>query len=214
MTNNEHSRSGPGATAGAWGGASGLRPDASPAAPAGDPVAGTAAPGDTPLPMEPGQEYVAKADHDTVVEQLTAERESMKGDLQRVAADFENYKRRALREREQASAAAETKLLGELLTVIDEMERATAHAEEAASSHPKVAEGIKSVHARLEAIVRAHGLERVDTSGAFDANLHDAMMVQPDPTAEEGAILQVLESGWMLGERVLRHARVIVAGGG
>lgn len=166
-----------------------------------------------PLPMEPGQEYVAKTDHDAVVEQLTSEREAMKGDLQRIAADFENYKRRAQRERDQASAAAESKLLGELLTVIDEMERAVAHAEEAAAAHPKVAEGIKTVHARLEGVVRAHGLERVDTSGAFDPNLHDAMMVQPAPDAAEGSILQVLESGWTLGDRVLRHARVIVAGG-
>lgn len=206
-----YSRSGPGGTTGAWAGAGGLRPDA-PAPGADAPPATPGAEG-TPLPMEPGQEYVAKADHDAVVEQVVAERDSMKGDLQRIAADFENYKRRAQREREQASAAAETKLLGELLTVIDEMERALAHAEQAADTHPKVAEGVRSVHGRLEGVVRAHGLERVDTSCPFDPNLHDAMMVQPTPGAEEGAIVQVLESGWKLGDRVLRHARVIVAGG-
>lgn len=207
-TDEQQSRSGPGATAGAWAGAGGINPEA----PAGaeQPVVPTTA--DTPLPMEPGQEYVAKADHEAVTEQLTLERDSMKGDLQRIAADFENYKRRAQREREQASAAAETKLLGELLTVIDEMERAVKHAEEAAETHPQVAEGIKLVHMRLEGVVRSHGLERVDTSGPFDANLHDAMMVQPTPGAAEGSIVQVLESGWKLGDRVLRHARVIVAG--
>lgn len=166
-----------------------------------------------PRPMEPGQEYVDKRDHDAVVEKLTSERDTMRDDLQRIAADFENYKRRAQREREQASSAAESKLLGELLTVIDEMERAVVHAEEAEESHPQIVEGIRTVRSRLEGVVHTHGLERIDTSCLFDPNLHDAMMVQQDPTAEEGAILQVLESGWKLGDRVLRHARVIVAGG-
>lgn len=210
-----HSRSGPGGTTGARAGVGGLRPDfpAHPA-PAGPPETPAAAPlTGEPLPMEPGQEYVAKADHDAVIEQLVGERDAMKGDLQRIAADFENFKRRAKREREQASAAAETKLLGELLTVIDEMERALAHAEQAAETHPKITEGVRSVHGRLEAVVTAHGLERVDTSCPFDPNLHDAMMVQPTPGAAEGTIVQVLESGWKLGDRVLRHARVIVAGG-
>src|SRR4051812_5582865 len=89
-----HDRSGPVAAAGARDGAGG---------PA-DAAAQRAAAGGEPLPLDPNLEYVAKADHEKVVEQLTGERDSMKGDLQRIAADFENYKRRAAREREQASA--------------------------------------------------------------------------------------------------------------
>lgn len=197
-----HSRSGPGATTGARDGAGGIAPDAP-------------TPGDEPLPMEPGQEYVAKADHDSVVEQLTAERDEMRGDLQRVAADFENFKRRAALQREQASAAAETRLLGELLTVIDDTERAIEHAGKDATDKGAVAEGLQTVHARLDGVVRSHGLERIETTGTFDPNLHEAMMVQPAPAGEpDDSILQVLQSGWKHGDRVLRHARVIVAGGG
>lgn len=179
---------------------------------ASSPQAG-AAPADAARPVEAGAEYVAKSDHDALVAQLVGERDAMRNDLQRIAADFENYKRRAQREREQVTAAAETKLLGELLTVIDEMERAVAHAENAAESHPQVAEGIRTVHARLEGVATSHGLSRIATDIPFDPNLHDAMMVQQSPDAADDSILQVLESGWMLGDRVLRHARVIVAGG-
>jgi molecular chaperone GrpE len=73
------------------------------------------------------------------------------------------------------------------------------------------------VHSRLTAVVGSHGLERIDAGRgtAFDPNLHEAMMVQPAPDGEpDDVILQELQSGWHVGERVLRHARVIVSGGG
>jgi molecular chaperone GrpE len=163
--------------------------------------------------MEPGKEYVDKLDHDRVVEQLTAERDDMKDSLQRMAADYENFKRRSARDREFASSAAESKLLGELLLVIDDMERAAEHADQVSEQHPKVAEGVRTVHGRLENVVTSHGLERIDAKGTFDPNLHEAMMVQPATEGvDEGQIVQVLQSGWKLGDRVLRHARVIVAG--
>ena len=210
-----HDRSGPGATTGARDGAGGLAEAA--AASAQQRAQGGPAPaaGD-PLPMEPGQEYVAKADHDKVVEQLTGERDSMRNDLQRIAADFENFKRRSAREREQASAAAESRLLGELLTVIDDTERAIAHAAKDETDKASVVDGLDTVLKRLTAVVGAHGLERIETIGTtFDPHVHEAMMVQPGPNGEpDDTILQELQSGWRLGERVLRHARVIVAGGG
>lgn len=206
MTNDDrsHSRSGPDAMTGARAGAHGLAPEP-----------GTA-PGDQPLPLDPALEYVAKADHDSVVEQLTGERDAMKGDLQRIAADFENFKRRAAAARDQASAAAETRLLGELLTVIDDTERAIAHAAKAETAKEAVVEGLQTVLARLSSVVGSHGLERIDAGPGttFDPNLHEAMMVQAAPDGEaDDTILQELESGWRVGERVLRHARVIVAGG-
>jgi molecular chaperone GrpE len=211
-----HSRSGPGATTGAWAGASGLGPNDVPVDGVALPGEGAASaaplPGDA-LPMEPGKEYVDKLDHARVVEQLTRERDEMKDSLQRMAADYENFKRRSALQRQQASAAAETQLLGELLVVIDDMERAAAHADQnVGASHPKVAEGVRMVQQRIEGIVTGHGLERIEAIGTFDPSLHEAMMVQPTDGVEEGQIVQVLQSGWKLGDRVLRHARVIVAG--
>lgn len=152
-----------------------------------------------------------------MAEQLAAERDEMRGDLQRIAADFENFKRRAALQREQASAAAETRLLGELLGVIDDTERALEHAGREDATKEAVSDGLKTVHARLTSVVGSHGLVRVDATvgTAFDPNLHEAMMVQPAPGDEaEDTILQELQSGWRIGERVLRHSRVIVVGGG
>lgn len=163
--------------------------------------------------MQPGEEYVTKTDYLLVVD----ERDAMRGDLQRVAADFENFKRRSAREREQASAAAETRLLGELLGVIDDTERAIDHAGKDDVDKAAVVDGLRTVHARLTGVVGSHGLERIAAGPgtAFDPNLHEAMMVQPAPGGEaDDTILQELQSGWRVGERVLRHARVIVAGGG
>lgn len=209
-TDRSHDRSGPAAAAGARDGAGGLAGDAAQQPPPHQAQAQT-----EPRPMEPGQEYVAKPDHDAVVEQLAGERDAMRNDLQRVAADFENYKRRAAREREQASAAAETRLLGELLGVIDDTERAIEHAGKDDTAKEAVVDGLRTVHQRLTSVVGMHGLERIETQGApFDPNLHEAMMVQPAQNGEaDDTILQELQSGWKLGERVLRHARVIVAGG-
>ena len=141
----------------------------------------------------------------------------MRDDLQRVAADFENYKRRAAREREQASAAAETRLLGELLDG-DRRHRAGDRARRRGRRPTKAAvvEGLRTVHARLDGVVQlARARARRHAGRTFDPNLHEAMMVQPAPDGEpDDTILQVLQSGWKLGDRVLRHARVIVAGGG
>ncbi len=168
---------------------------------------------DAPQPIQPGEEYVSKTDYVAMVD----ERDAMRGDLQRVAADFENFKRRSAREREQASAAAETRLLNELLTVIDDTERAIDHAAKDDVDKSAVVDGLRTVHARLTSVVGSHGLERIEAGkgAAFDPNLHEAMMVQPAPAGEaDDTILQELQSGWRVGERVLRHARVIVAGGG
>lgn len=198
-----HSRSGPAGATGARDGAGGL---------------GHAPVDDTGVRLtEPGQEYVAKADFDATVEQLTGERDAMKGDLQRVAADFENFKRRSAREREQASAAAETRLLGELLGVIDDTERAIEHAGKDDTDKAAVLDGLNTVHGRLTSVVGSHGLVRIAAGPgtAFDPNLHEAMMVQAAQNGEpDDTILLQLQSGWAIGDRVLRHARVIVAGGG
>lgn len=210
MSDRSHDRSGPAAATGARDGAGGLEAAARAAAAA---APDGQAPAGDPLPMQPGEEYVSKADYVA----LADERDAMLADLQRVAADFENFKRRSAREREQASAAAETRLLGELLGVIDDTERAIDHAAKPEVEKAAVVEGLQTVHARLTGVVGSHGLERIDAGAgtAFDPNLHEAMMVQPAPNGEaDDTILQELQSGWRVGERVLRHARVIVAGGG
>ena len=127
----------------------------------------------------------------------------------RLAADFDNYRKRVAREQAALTARANERLLHELLPVLDDLERAL----EAAAEHEeaKLEEGVRLVHQTLVALVQRHGLSEIDTDGGFDPHVHEALLTQPGEGAAEGSVLQELQKGYRLGERVLRPARVIVA---
>jgi molecular chaperone GrpE len=127
----------------------------------------------------------------------------------RLAADFDNYRKRVAREQAALTARANERLLNELLPVLDDLERAL----EAAAEHEeaKLEEGVRLVHQALVGLVERHGLSEIDTDGGFDPHVHEALLTQPGEGAAEGSVLQVLQKGYRLGERVLRPARVIVA---
>jgi molecular chaperone GrpE len=127
----------------------------------------------------------------------------------RLAADFDNYRKRVAREQASLTARANERLLNELLPVLDDLERAL----EAAAEHEeaKLEEGVRLVHQALVGLVERHGLSEIDTDGGFDPHVHEALLTQPGEGAAEGSVLQVLQKGYRLGERVLRPARVIVA---
>jgi molecular chaperone GrpE len=127
----------------------------------------------------------------------------------RLAADFDNYRKRVAREHAELTTRANERLVNELLPVLDDLERAL----EAAAEHEeaKLEEGVKLVHRSLAALLERHGLTEIDTEGAFDPHVHEALLAQPAGDAEEGSVLQVLQKGYRLGEKVLRPARVIVA---
>jgi molecular chaperone GrpE len=95
------------------------------------------------------------------------------------------------------------------LPVLDDLERAL----EAVESHEeaKLEEGVKLVHRQLEQLLAREGLAPVATDGKFDPNVHEALLTQPS-AAEEGSVIEVLQKGYRLGDRVLRPARVVVAG--
>ena len=127
----------------------------------------------------------------------------------RLAADFDNYRKRVAREHAELTARANERLVNELLPVLDDLERAL----EAAAEHEeaKLEEGVQLVHRSLAALLERHGLTEIDTEGAFDPHVHEALLAQPAEGAEEGSVLQVLQKGYRLGDKVLRPARVIVA---
>ncbi len=127
----------------------------------------------------------------------------------RLAADFDNYRKRVAREQAELFQRANERLLHELLPVLDDLERAL----EAAAEHEevKLEEGVRLVHRSLQGLVERHGLSEIDTDGAFDPHVHEALLAQPGEGAEEGSVLQVLQKGYRLGDKVLRPARVIVA---
>jgi molecular chaperone GrpE len=127
----------------------------------------------------------------------------------RLAADFDNYRKRVAREQVELTRRANERLLNELLPVLDDLERAL----EAAAEHEeaKLEEGVRLVHRSLLGLVERHGLSEIETEGAFDPHVHEALLAQPGEGAEEGSVLQVLQKGYKLGDKVLRPARVIVA---
>jgi molecular chaperone GrpE (heat shock protein) len=129
-------------------------------------------------------------------------------DLQRLAADFDNYRKRALREQESLVARAHERLVRELLPVVDDLERAL----EAAAKHEeaKLEEGVRLVYRELERVLAREGLVEIETDGRFDPHVHEALLAQPSE-AEEGSVIQVVQKGYRLGDRVLRPARVVVA---
>ncbi len=139
-----------------------------------------------------------------------SQRDEYLGDLRRVAADFDNYKKRVARDQASVVARAHERLVKELLPVLDDLERAL----EAAAEHEeaKLEEGVALVERQLRSTLAKEGLEEVDTEGHFDPHVHEALLAQPSE-ADEGDIIQVLQKGYRLGDRILRPARVVISAG-
>jgi molecular chaperone GrpE len=130
---------------------------------------------------------------------------------QRTRADFENYQKRMQRDLAQERRYAQTPLAADLLPALDNLERATAAAQQAGEKGPLV-QGVAMVHGQLLDILRRHGVTRIDALGQpFDPNLHQAVMQQPSSEHPPMTVTQVLEQGYMIHERVLRPARVAVS---
>jgi molecular chaperone GrpE len=129
--------------------------------------------------------------------------------LLRLAADFDNYKKRALRDRQEYLALANERLVKELLPILDDLERAL----QAASEHEEaqLEEGVRLVHRSLEQLLQREGVKQIDTSGQFDPHVHEALLAQPVEDVESGAVVDVVQKGYTLGDRVVRPARVIIA---
>lgn len=132
--------------------------------------------------------------------------------LKRTQADFENYQKRNRTEREQERRYAQRPLAQDLLPVIDNLERAVAAARQANESGPLV-QGVIMVLTQFNELLKRHGITRIEAEGqAFDPNLHQAVAQAPvDDKHPANSVAQVVENGYLLHDRVLRPARVIVA---
>lgn len=148
---------------------------------------------------------------------VEAERDEYLGDLKRVAAEFDNFRKRAAREREAIVERANARLIGECLGILDDLERALAAGEGSASeagSEPEsstLMEGVALVEKRLRGLLEKEGVTEIGTDGQFDPHVHEALLTQPSEDAP-GTILGVMQKGYSIGDVVLRPARVAVAG--
>jgi molecular chaperone GrpE len=167
-------------------------PSGSPEAPSTGPLRGQAA-------SPPVDERLSAAE---------AKAEEHLADLQRLAAEFDNYRKRVARDQETFASRANESLVQELLPVLDDLERALLAAEE--HEEAKLEEGVRLVHNTLFRTLRKQGLEEIGTNGRFDPHVHEALLAQPSDR-EEGAVIDVVQKGYKLGDRVLRPARVVVA---
>ena len=163
---------------------------------------------------DPAKEHLDEAQQvegESLEERLAfaqAEAATHLNDLKRLAAEFENYRKRVAREQQALSTRAAERLVKELLPIVDDLERALEAAEE--HEEAKLEEGVRLVHRQLESVLEREGLAEIETNGKFDPHVHEALLAQP-AEAEEGSVIGVLQKGYRLGDRVLRPARVIVA---
>jgi molecular chaperone GrpE len=142
--------------------------------------------------------------------ELATQRDEYLDALQRLKAEFDNYRKRVARDQQELAARAHERLVKELVPVLDDLERAL----EAAAEHEegKLEDGVRLVHRSLADALAKEGLAEIETGGAFDPHTQEALLSQPSDD-EEGTVIQVLQKGYSLGDRVLRPARVIISSG-
>lgn len=138
-----------------------------------------------------------------------AARDEYLGDLQRVAADFDNYRKRVVRDQGTLVARATAGLVERLLPVLDDLERALDAAEH--HEEAKVLEGVRMTRDALAGVLAAEGLVEIEVEGAFDPHAHEALMATQAEGVPSGDVVEVVQRGYRLGDTVLRPARVIVA---
>jgi len=128
---------------------------------------------------------------------------------QRTQADFENYRKRAIREAAAAGERARGTLVRELLPVLDNLERALASAQD---GEQHLAEGVKLVHSELVSVLERNGVEQFDPAGErFDPTFHEALSTREADSTDSGVVLEVIEKGYRVNGTVLRPARVVVS---
>jgi molecular chaperone GrpE len=165
----------------------------------------------SPLAGEPRRADSAEieGDLDELV-RVAAQRDEYLALAQRTQADFENYRKRVARESALAQERGVAKLVNELLPALDNLDRALA----AAAADDPLLEGVRLVRSELSAALARVGVESFAPLGQkFDPALHEAMATTSHAGSggEEGAIVEVYQPGYRLGEQIIRPARVVVA---
>jgi molecular chaperone GrpE len=147
---------------------------------------------------------------DEALTALQKERDAYKEQFVRAVADFDNYRKRNERERRELSEYAATDVLHELLPIIDNFERAL-HAP-AAGDTEAFRRGVELINKQMHDLLRKRGVTRIDALGAdFDPNVHQAVIHEPSEEHREGEVMEELQRGYKLGDRLLRPAMVKVA---
>ncbi len=139
---------------------------------------------------------------------LEAEISEEKDKLLRLLAEFENYKKRNLRERADLIKTAGEDIIASILPVLDDFDRALKNT---GSVDPAIKEGMQLIHQKLKLTLELRGLSVMESVGKpFDTDLHDAITNIPVPDQQKGIVMDEAEKGYYLNGKVIRHAKVIV----
>jgi len=183
-----------------------------------------------PREETPFEERTAEEGGEDRLAALVAERDEALDGWKRAAAELDNYRKRVAREREATIVLANERLVKELLPILDDLERALQAAAEhsarygvgeadavagdrlrqAYADEAQLEDGVRLVHRALASLLERNGVSEIDTAGRFDPHVHEALLTQPSE-AEEGSVIDVVQKGYRLGDRVVRPARVVVA---
>ncbi|MBE9257749.1 MULTISPECIES: nucleotide exchange factor GrpE [Aphanizomenonaceae] len=152
------------------------------------------------------------ADLSQQIETLKAQLEDRSTQYMRIAADFENYRKRTAKEKEEIDLQVKRNTITELLPVVDNFERARAHLKPQGDGEMTIHKSYQGVYKQLVDCLKRLGVAPMRPEGQeFDPNLHEAVMREPTDEHPEGTILEELVRGYYFGDRVLRHAMVKVA---
>jgi len=156
----------------------------------------------------------------TEMEKLQWELDQIKAELAakndlflRKVAEFENMRKRVERERYMTIQLSKAEALNEFLPISDDLQR-TLDSAKNLTIDDSFLKGVQLVAEKFENVLIKNGIEKINETGVpFDVNVHEALLRQPAPNAEtpSGTVLQVFEAGYKMGERVIRHAKVIVS---
>ena len=155
------------------------------------------------------EESESKSEHEEQIEALTKEKDDIYNRLLRIQAEYDNFKKRSQKEKEADRKYKSQDIVNDLLPVLDNFERAlqVEKSEETAG----LIDGISMVYRQLQEALTNHGVEPIDTEGQeFDPNMHHAVMQVEDDAFEPNHIVEELQKGYLLKDRVIRPAMVKV----
>lgn len=163
--------------------------------------------------------YIANEQLNEQLQTIAQARESLQTQLmdmtsqyQRLAADFENFRKRTQKEKEDLELNIKCSTIAQLLPVIDNFERARAHIKPQNDGEMNIHKSYQGVYKQMVECLKQIGVSPMRPEGEqFDPNLHEAVMRQPTSEYPEGTVIEELMRGYILGDRVLRHAMVKVA---
>ena len=157
-----------------------------------------------------GSEGEQVADNQVDSADLLQQLDEMKDKYMRMVAEFDNYKKRSIREKLDFMKSAAQDTLSALLPVLDDFDRAKKFAE--GKENAAWDTGVDLVYQKLYTIARNKGLEPMDSTGqAFDPDMHEAITEIPAPTeALKGKVIDTVEKGYRLNDKIIRHAKVVV----